>query len=134
MNACNVVVAHHTSLQSAPETLVTLFTYDVKIVIDHHMLYHLGQVVSGAHCGLEFVGFVELAEHAVFEFGGFLSEILDHFDENILVRKLAFSFVDIHVGDGLFDRVWRLGVFWGCFCDLVDVLVITDEICVFEED
>jgi hypothetical protein len=127
-------MANHTSLQSALKTLVTLFTNDIKIVIDDHVLYHLGKVVSRAHCGLKFVGLVKLTEHAVFEFRRFLRKVFYHFDENILVRKLAFGFVNVHVGDGLFDRICRLRVFWCGLCDLVDVLVITDEIGVFEED
>ena len=127
-------MSNHTSLQSALKTLVTLFTDYIKIVIDDHVFYHLGQVVTRAHCGLKFVGLVELTEYAVFELRRFLGKVLNHFDEDIFVRKLAFGFIDIHVGNGLLDRIWRLGVVWCGLCDLVDVLVITDEIGVFEED
>lgn len=134
LNARKIVVPNHASLESTLQTLVALFTHDVKIVVDYHVLYHLGQVVAAACCGLEFVGLVQLAQNAVLEFGGFLGEIFKYFYENILVRKFAFGFVDVHVGDGLLDRTWRLGVLRCCFCDLVDVLVITDEVSVFEED
>lgn len=58
LNARKVIVTCEISLQSTLETLITLFTNYVKIVIDHHVLYHLGQVVAAPRCRLEFVSLI----------------------------------------------------------------------------